>query len=400
MAEHQEPRQKKTKYETSFNERWKKNHLYADWMRKIDKKSVKCVYCSSTFTIKWDGEAALTKHMNSALHKKNISERKKNSLITQFAPIKSTAIDNKKAQIEIASVYHSLQHHHSYLSTDCGIKLNSKMYHDSIVSKEIRCGRTKAEAIVKNVLCPKSIEMMINDILPLNQDPLYFSIASDASNNGNQKLFPIAIQYFTKKHGIQNKLLDFFEDPKEESNDIYTNIRSCLDNHNLNILFVSAYSADNANVNYGARNSVYQKLSEASPSIVKANCCCHVIHNAGRNACKVLSYDVETLVLKIYAEFACSAKKVDHLKTFFEEFDLEYRKIIRHVSTRWLSLFKCVDRLILNWPAIKGYFISLGKTECEAAIWTFIDNENESAEDLAAELTFPEIYIYILYITI
>ncbi|CAG5082887.1 Protein of unknown function [Cotesia congregata] len=366
-------------------------------MRKIDEKTVKCVYCSSQFTIKWNGETALTKHMNSTMHKKNTSERQKNCLITQFAPVKSTAIDNKKAQIEVASVYHGLQHHHSYLSTDCGIKLSSKMFNDSMVSKEIRCGRTKAETIVKNVLSPKSIEMVINDVKPLEQDPLYFSIASDASNNGNQKLFPIAIQYFTRKSGVQNKLLDFFEDPKEESCDIYTNIRSCLDNYNLDILLVSAYSADNANVNYGVRNSVYQKLLEASPGIVKANCCCHVIHNAGRNACKVLSYDVEMLVLKIYAEFACSAKKVDHLKTFFEEFDLEYRKIIRHVSTRWLSLFKCIDRLILYWPAIKAYFISIGKTECEAAIWAFIDNEDESTEDLMAELTLPEVYIYFVH---
>ncbi|CAD6244476.1 GSCOCG00013361001-RA-CDS, partial [Cotesia congregata] len=160
---------------------------------------------------------------------------------------------------EVASVYHGLQHHHSYLSTDCGIKLSSKMFNDSMVSKEIRCGRTKAEAIVKNVLSPKSIEMVINDVKPLEQDPLYFSIASDASNNGNQKLFPIAIQYFTRKSGVQNKLLDFFEDPKEESCDIYTNIRSCLDNYNLDILLVSAYSADNANVNYGVRNSVQKK---------------------------------------------------------------------------------------------------------------------------------------------
>lgn len=394
---HDRPKFKKPKYETYFNERWKSNPLYADWMRKIDNKFVKCVYCSSSFTIKWDGEAALTKHLNSVTHKKNALDRKKNNLITHYAPLRSTATENRKTQIELASVYHGLQHNHSYLSMDCGIKLNSKMFNDSILSKEIHCGKTKAEAIVKNVLSPKSIEMVLNDIKPLNHDPIYFSIASDASNNGNRKLFPIVIQYFSVKNGIQNKLLDFFEDPKEESKDIYDNITKCLNQYNLDIALVSAYSADNANVNYGEYNSVYQKFLQASPGIVKANCCCHVIHNAGRFACKTLSFDVETLVLKVYAEFACSAKKLDTLKTFFEEFDMEYRKIICHVSTRWLSLFKCVDRLVLNWPALKSYFISLGQNQCEAAIWVFLDNENECTDDLRVEITFPEMYMYFMH---
>lgn len=91
------------------------------------------------------------------------------------------------------------------------------------------------------------------------------------------------------------------------------------------------------------------------------------------------------------------AQKTDTLKTFFEEFDMEYRKIIRHVSTRWLSMFKCVDRLIINWPALKSYFISLGKTECESAIWKFIDNEDECKDDYLPELTLPEFYIYFVH---
>ena len=34
------------------------------------------------------------------------------------------------------------------------------------------------------------------------------------------------------------------------------------------------------------------------------------------------------------------------------------RKVIKHVSTRWLSLGKCLDRTLTQWDALKSYFIS------------------------------------------
>jgi hypothetical protein len=44
-------------------------------------------------------------------------------------------------------------------------------------------------------------------------------------------------------------------------------------------------------------------------SILKINCNCHVIHNAARNVCKALTFDVENLIFKVFSEFSNSAKK-------------------------------------------------------------------------------------------
>ena len=32
--------------------------------------------------------------------------------------------------------------------------------------------------------------------------------------------------------------------------------------------------------------------------------------------------------------------------------------IIKHVSTCWLSLGKCLDRMLTEWDALKSYFVS------------------------------------------
>lgn len=88
---------------------------------------------------------------------------------------------------------------------------------------------------------------------------------------------------------------------------------------NLDPTSLSAFSAVNTSVNYSAHNSVYQKKYGKYPDtkVVKANCNCHVLHNASRNVMKALTYDVENLILKVYAEFSNSAKRTKELLQSF-----------------------------------------------------------------------------------
>ena len=36
----------------------------------------------------------------------------------------------------------------------------------------------------------------------------------------------------------------------------------------------------------------------------------------------------------------------------------EVRKVIYHISTRWLSLGKCLERTLIQWNPLKLYFMS------------------------------------------
>ncbi|GFT82427.1 uncharacterized protein TNCV_4927801 [Trichonephila clavipes] len=132
---------------------------------------------------------------------------------------------------------------------------------------------------------------------------------------------------------------------------------------------VTAYGANNASVNFGVNNFVFQKLkSEENNDIIAAHCNDHIFHNCAKNALKVMPVDVENIVMKVFAEFSCSAKKREDLKEYFDFFESEYREVIRHVPTRWLSLFNALDRMLSSWGALKRYFIEQGSDNCPTAL--------------------------------
>ena len=150
-------------------------------------------------------------------------------------------------------------------------------------------------------------------------------MCSDASNSGNAKLYPYTVQYFHGEQGVQYGLLEFYEDPHETSRAIYEQIVDITEKNALRVNQISAYGADNASVNFGKHNSVFQKLKEVNPHIMKGNCKCHLIHNTLKNA---TGYDAEAIVLKIHSEFSCSAKRADSLKEFCEFMQYSIKKYL------------------------------------------------------------------------
>lgn len=129
-------------------------------------------------------------------------------------------------------------------------------------------------------------------------------------------MFQIVVQYISKEYGLKHGLLDFYPNVQEKSSDIKEQLCRLLEN-NLDIKNVSSFVADNASVNYGLNNSVYQKLQIDNDKILKANLKCHVCHNCTKFGLKDIKFDDEALVSKIYTEFSVYAKRTEgmHFQT-------------------------------------------------------------------------------------
>ncbi len=181
-----------------------------------------------------------------------------------------------------------------------------KTINDSEISEGSSVGRTKATAIVQQVLDLASIEHHVKHLISTGKK---FSVSCDASNRRNKKLFHIVIYYNSIDKGIIEFLLDFYQDPDETSLAISERIKKGMSQTDLKISSMITYGADNANVNYGQNQSVFTELKKENSFIIKAHWNCHILHNTAKYGLIDLPLDVEKLINKLYSHFSLSAKR-------------------------------------------------------------------------------------------
>lgn len=363
------------KRKTSYTHEWTKEFGFVSRSRKDD-FHVFCTYCHCDVEIGSKGKSAIERHAASNKHKLNARSIGTSSL-TKFLPAARSPADDKILAAELCKVYHAVKHHQSYRSVDCGVKMDKEIYGDSTIAKGVTCGKTKAKALCENVLAPYSVQKHLNYI---KENNLYYSVASDASNKGAIKCFPIVLRYFDFEDGIQHVLLDFYSDNDETAEAITSQLLSKLEMSGLDVTKMSAYSADNASVNYGKHKSVYQKLKVTQKSVIAANCIAHILHNSTRFASGQLNIDVENIVLKVYSHFSTSASRTAQLQEFCEFVEIDNCNLLRHVVTRWLSLLPAIERILKFWKAFRSYFQTLGEDECPKFLWKCFKDESEARE--------------------
>lgn len=84
-----------------------------------------------------------------------------------------------------------------------------------------------------------------------------------------------------------------------------------------------------------------------------------------------LPFDIESLVVKIYKHFHIYTVRVTKLKEFCDWVDVEYKKVMQHGSTRFLSLLPAIERILQIFDGLKSYFLS--EENCPTAIKKFFE---------------------------
>ena len=91
-------------------------------------------------------------------------------------------------------------------------------------------------------------------------------------------------------------------------------------------------------------------------------CPCLLVHNTACTAADYFSkstkFDVEEMVVDLFYWFEGSSKRKNTFVDYCTFCDVTYRQVIKHVSTRWLSLATAVDRVLRLYDALRSYFLS------------------------------------------
>lgn len=98
-----------------------------------------------------------------------------------------------------------------------------------------------------------------------------------------------------------------------------------------------ALGSDNANVMIGHKKGVFAYMKEKQPNLYLSGCPLHLIHIAAKKAADVLPA-VDDLLVDVYYFFNKSDKRKSEFRDVQDLCDLDQKRMIKHVCTRWLSI--------------------------------------------------------------
>lgn len=131
-------------------------------------------------------------------------------------------------------------------------------------------------------------------------------------------------------------------------------------------------------------NNVFAKLkNNTNANLIGVGCPAHILNNCLQHGMDALDFDIQSVILKIYNYFSVYTVRTESLKEFCEFVNVEYKQLMYHCVTRWLSIFPAVGRLIEMFEAVKSFFLSQSKPP--VIIRNFFEND------------FSEIYLLFLH---
>ena len=321
--------------------------------------SFRCLPCAKSLSCGHMGRAAVTRHIQSDFHKLNKRAYEKTPSIQAVFPTSGSKQQDQVLRAEVKTVL-LLAHHNIPLATmDHLSPLMHTIFPDSTSAKQFACARTKSTATLNGAIAPALLDELKQT---LATEP--FSVCTDGSNdNGLRKMNPIMTRFF-KEGQVHSQLLDMGLTTGSTAEILFEKMDSVLTGYGLKWTNVVSIGVDNASVNMGPNNSIRSRALKKSPLIYMIRCSCHILHNTACKAGEIFSnitgFDVQDLMVDLYYYFDKSPKRKQELKEFAEYCDQPYRKIIKHVSTRWLSLETGLGRSLQQLPSLTSYFLSQG----------------------------------------
>lgn len=140
---------------------------------------------------------------------------------------------------------------------------------------------------------------------------------------------------------------------------LFNALKSSLSKHDLDFSKSVAFMSDTTNVMKGARSGVQKLIRNEHPNIYDVGCICHLADLTVKAGMQTLPVNIDQLFIDVFYYFQHSSKQkqnfVDHWNSLFTD---EPQVILKHCTTRWLSLLRCVGRYITQLEGLKSYFVS------------------------------------------
>lgn len=335
-----------------FSEKWLEIKELSEWLVSDTVKgtiSAKCKYCQTTLP---NHKPHLIRHSETDKHKSIMKANKSTSNIKESLKPSDEDLSVKRGELKIAAMLAT--NNLPFLLSDTLVSLIADICPDSKIAQKMKMGRTKATAVVTQILGP-SLQSTLHDYL--KQPGNFFCLIMDETTDvGTKKQCAMTVIYCDKEFKIKTEFFDLLEMASGTADDLYNALIQSVETKNIPLENLVGFSSDTTNVMVGEYNSVFAKLKERLPNIVCVRCSCHMIHLAASKACLQLPKSVEDMLRNIGSHFSRSHNRQQKLAEMQRFYQTQIHQILLPATTRWLSLKACVDRTLEQYPALEAYF--------------------------------------------
>ena len=343
------PSSKKAKRSCEWQSDWKRYHMSES---KRGASYAHCDICQTDFSVASGGFNEVKRHVENKKHKDLAAGMAGQSTLAS-AIARSLATD----QVTRAEIYFSMfvtEHNLPFFAADHFSKLCKVMFPDSKIAGEYSSGRTKTTSIVKHALAPALNSQVVEQCC---SSP--YTILCDGGNDQfGKKYFAIMVRFWSDT--ARQPVTRFLAMPvcnTSTAEALFDALEKELAARAIPWSNLVGYASDTASVMVGVHNSVLSRVRSKQPKVFSLGCVCHLAALCAAAALKKLPVSIDELLIDIFYHFKHSAKKYSEFTDIQAEFeDIKPLRILKHCTTRWLSLQCCVKRLIEQWPALYAYF--------------------------------------------
>ena len=353
---------KKPRYSCKFQDSWLQEFNFVCKSAK-GIQYARCKACGLDFSIGNGGRTDVKKHSQTSNHASNMKSYQSTSRITKFIARGESECDkviNKFA-------YYLAKNNMPFSACDEFSRMVGSMFPDSTIAKKYGMGKTKGTQIIKGALAP-----FFNDKVIKQCQNQPYGLMCDGSNDRAEKTFAILVRVFDEDLGeVKSRFVDMPVSNIGTAEKLFECIQDSFSKLGIPWENLLAYNSDNASVRKGRHNSVLSRIRGVQPSIFDLGCICHLANLSVGVGMKEVPLPVEDFLVDIYFHFEKSCKRKEIFKEFQDFSGIEFQKIIKHCSTRWLSLLNCIQCIISQWPALKSYFLSHEDVEKVGRVQTY-----------------------------
>ena len=380
------PQPKRARHVASkWQEGWRKYHLTRS--RKGASYAF-CTLCSNDLSIGGGGLHDIKRHVGSVKHMQMLRDLHSQPSITS-AMASSSQAESPQDQVTKAEVYFAFfvaEHNLSFSTGDDFTKLCKKIFPNSKVAEKFSCARTKTRLIISLALAPA-----VNaDVVHACATNLFTILCNGGNDKYNKKYFAIMVRYWDDPS--KKTVTRFIAMPVcniATGQTLFDALSTVLSERGIPWSHVVGFCSDSASVMVGRRNSVLSRVLNEQPQVFTLGCICHLAALCAAAGLKALSVSIDNLLIDIFYHFKHSSKRVHEFEEILADFsNMAPMRILKHCTTRWLSLDRAVQRLIAMWPALHAYF-DLEKEH---------DHRNERVQRVASSLSSIDTKLFVHFV--